>query len=124
MRHYTCRLQIIITPDWMEKMERGYLCAVLQFLLKSDQYSLPLVTLPVHLVDKDNEASLDLLCALFKHCEYHENLSDAVSLVIFSIHNISQYLVYMILFFIYFFIFFFEHLNIYGCIRWYDFTCP
>ena len=77
----------------MEKIDRGYLCAVLQFLLKSDQYSLPLVTLPVHLVDKDNEASLDLLCALFKHCECHENLPDAVS---FSIHNTSQHLVYMV----------------------------
>lgn len=99
-------------------MERGYLCAVLQFLLKSDQYSLPLVTLPVHLVDKDNEASLDLLCALFKHCEYHENLSDAVSLLIFSIHNISQNLVYMILrdfLFIFFcFILMFESMVVLG----------
>ena len=78
----------------MEKMERGYLCEVLQFLLNSDQYGTPFVKMPVDLVDKDNEASLDLLCALFKHCEYHENLPDAVSLVIY---NISQHLVYTIL---------------------------
>ena len=69
-------------------MERGYLCAVLQFLLKSGTYGTPLVKMPV---DKDNEASLELLCALFKHCECHENLPDAVS---FSIHNTSQHLVY------------------------------
>ena len=74
-------------------MDRGYLCAVLQFLLKSGQYRTPLVKVPVDLTDKDNEASLELLCALFKHCECHENLPDAVS---FSIHNTSQHLVYMI----------------------------
>ena len=71
-------------------MDRGYLCAVLQFLLKSGQYGTPLVKMPVDLTDKDNEASLELLCALFKHCECHENLPDAVS---FSIHNTSQHLV-------------------------------
>ena len=32
--------------------------------------------LPVDLVEVDNEASLDLLCALFKHCECHENCFD------------------------------------------------
>ena len=61
-----------VTIDQMEKMESGYLCEVLHFLLKK-RHGTPLVKLPVDLVDVDNEASLDLLCALFKHSENHEN---------------------------------------------------
>ena len=56
----------------MERMKCSNVCEVLHFLLR-ERYGTPLVKLPVDLVDKDNEASLDLLCALFKHCEYHEN---------------------------------------------------
>ena len=54
------------------EIKSGYLCEVLHFLLK-ERHGTPLVKLPVDLVEVDNEASLDLLCALFKHCEYHEN---------------------------------------------------
>ena len=61
-----------ITVDQMERMECSYVCEVLHFLLR-ERHGTPLVKLPVDLVDKDNEASLDLLYALFKHCEYHEN---------------------------------------------------
>ena len=57
-----------ITADKMERMESSYFCEVLHFLLRK-RYGTPLVLLSVDLVDKDNEASLDLLCALFKHCE-------------------------------------------------------
>ena len=59
---------IFVTIDQMERMESGYLCEVLHFLLKK-RHGTPLVKLPVDLVDVDNEASLDLLCALFKHCK-------------------------------------------------------
>ena len=59
----------------MERVESGYLCEVLHFLLKK-RHGTPLVKLPVDLVDVDNEASLDLLCALFKHCECHEKCYD------------------------------------------------
>ena len=52
----------------MERMESGYVCEVLHFLLK-ERLGTPLVKLGVDLVNMDNEASLDLLCALFKHCE-------------------------------------------------------
>ena len=60
------------TVDQMERMECSYVCEVLHFLLRK-RHGTPLVKLPVDLVDKDNEASLDLLCALFKHRECHEN---------------------------------------------------
>ena len=53
-------------------MESGYLCEVLHFLLKK-RYGTPLVKLTVDLVDVDNEASLDLLGALLKHCKCNEN---------------------------------------------------
>ena len=49
-------------------MEIGYLCEVLHYLLK-ERLGTPLVKLSVDLVDKDNEAALDLLCVLFKHCK-------------------------------------------------------
>ena len=52
----------------MKRMESDYLCEVLDFLLKK-RHGTPLVKLPVDLVDVDNEASLDLLCAVFKHCK-------------------------------------------------------
>ena len=56
-------------------MESGYLCEVLHFLLK-ERHGTSLVKLPVDLVEVDNEASLNLLCALFKHCECHEKYYD------------------------------------------------
>ena len=56
-------------------MKSGYLCEILDFLLR-ERHGTPLVKLPVDLVEVDNEASLDLLCALFKHCECHENCFD------------------------------------------------
>ena len=56
------------TIDKMERMESGYLCEVLHYLLKK-RLGIPLVKTTVDLVDKDNEASLDLMCALFKHCK-------------------------------------------------------
>ena len=56
----------------MKRMESGYVCEVLDFLLK-ERHGTPLVKLPVDLVDLDNEASLDLLCALFKHRECDDN---------------------------------------------------
>lgn len=49
-------------------MKSGYLCEVLHFLLM-ERLGTPLVKITVDLVDEDNEASLDLLCALFKHCK-------------------------------------------------------
>ena len=57
-----------VTIDQMEKMESGYLCEVLHFILKK-RHGTPLVKLPVDLADVDNEASLDLLRVLFKHCK-------------------------------------------------------
>ena len=56
------------TIDKMERMESGYLCEVLHYLLKK-RLGILLVKTTVDLVDKDNEASLDLMCALFKHCK-------------------------------------------------------
>ena len=53
----------------MKKMESGYICEVLHFLLRS-RYGTPLVKFSIDLVEMDNEAPLDLLCALFKHSEY------------------------------------------------------
>ena len=53
-------------------MNCSYVCEVLHFLLK-ERYGTPLVKLPVDLVDVDNEASLDLLSALFEHCKCKEN---------------------------------------------------
>ena len=61
---------LIRTVDQMRRMECSYVCEVLHFLLKK-RHGTPLVKLPVDLVNVDNEASLDLLCALFKHREYH-----------------------------------------------------
>ena len=57
-----------ITIDQMEGMEIGYLCEVLHYLLR-ERLGTTLVRISVDLVDKDNEASFDLLCALFKHCK-------------------------------------------------------
>ena len=57
----------------MERMESGYLCEVLHFLLR-ERHGTPLVKLPIDLVDEDNEAALHLLCALFKHCECYERI--------------------------------------------------
>ena len=62
----------------MKRMECSYVCEVLHFLLK-ERHGTPLVKLPVDLVDKDNEASLDLLCALFKHRKCNENIAYTVS---------------------------------------------
>ena len=56
----------------MEKMESGYLCEVLHYLL-IDRLGTPLVKIPVDLVDVDHEAALDLLYALFKHCKCNED---------------------------------------------------
>ena len=56
------------TIDKMERMESGYLCEVLHYLLQK-RLGVPLVKTTVDLVDKDNEASLDLMCALLKHCK-------------------------------------------------------
>ena len=47
-------------------MDSSSFFEVLDFLLK-ERHGTPLVKLTVDLVDVDNEASLDLLCALFKH---------------------------------------------------------
>ena len=52
----------------MKEMKIGYVCEVLHFLLRK-RCGGRLVKMPVDLVEVDNEASLDLLCALFKHCE-------------------------------------------------------
>ena len=62
--------QTFYTVDQMKRMECSYVCEVLHFLLKK-RLGTPLVKLSVDLVDVDNEASLNLLCALFKHREYH-----------------------------------------------------
>ena len=62
----------MVTVDQMKNMESGYICEVLHFLLKK-RHGTPFVKMPVDLVDVDNEASLDLLSALFKHCEFNEN---------------------------------------------------
>ena len=45
---------------------------VLRYFLK-DRFGTQLVKLSVDLADVDNKASLDLLCALFKHCECYGN---------------------------------------------------
>ena len=52
-------------------MNCGFICEVLQYLLK-DRFGTQLVKLSVDLADVDNKAALDLLCALFKHCECHK----------------------------------------------------
>ena len=59
-----------ITID-LKPMKYGYVCEVLYFLLRK-RFGCPLIDLPVHLKDVDNEATLDLLCALFKHRECYE----------------------------------------------------
>ena len=64
---------ILVTVDQMERIESGYLCEVLHFILR-ERHGIPLVKLPVDLVEVDNEASLELLCALFKHCECYERI--------------------------------------------------
>ena len=56
----------------MKRMEYSYLCEILHFLLK-ERHGTPLLKLTVDIVDLDNEASLDLLCSLFKHCKCKEN---------------------------------------------------
>ena len=57
----------------MKMMKCSYVCEVLHFLLR-ERYGTPLVKLPVDVVDVENEASLDLLFALFKHCECYERI--------------------------------------------------
>lgn len=59
--------------DKLTCMDCSYLCDVLHYLLK-EKFGIPLVKLSVDLVDVDNEAALDLLCALFKHCMCHEEV--------------------------------------------------
>ena len=61
-------INFLVAVDKMERMESGYLCEVLHFLLR-ERLGTPFLKISVDLVDVDNEASLDLLCALFKHCE-------------------------------------------------------
>ena len=63
----------LITVDQIERVESCYLCEVLHFLLRK-RYGIPLVKLGIDLVDKDNEAVLDLLCVLFKHCKCYERI--------------------------------------------------
>ena len=63
----------LVTVDQMERIESCYLCEVLHFLLR-ERLGTPLVKLSVDLVDVDNEAALDLLYALFKHCECYERI--------------------------------------------------
>ena len=60
-------INLIDQTKWMES---GCCLEVLHHLLKERCGTLQLVTLTVHQVDADNEATLDLLCALFKHCEF------------------------------------------------------
>ena len=62
-----------VTVDQMERMECSYVCKVLHFLLR-ERYGTPLVKLSVDVVDVENEASLDLLFALFKHCKCYERI--------------------------------------------------
>ena len=69
--HESAMTNFLTHVDQME-CKSSYVCEVLHFLLK-ERYGTPLVKLSLDLVDVDNEASLDLLCALFKHCEYHKN---------------------------------------------------
>ena len=66
--HYESQITFLVVVDKMERMESGYLCEVLHFLLRG-RFGTPFLKISVDLVDVDNEASLDLLCALFKHCE-------------------------------------------------------
>ena len=60
-----------ITIDQMEKVEIGYLCEVLHYLLNNRIWT-SLVKLAVDQLDVNQEAALDLLCALFKHRECQE----------------------------------------------------
>ena len=50
-------------------MECSYLCEILHCLLK-ERLGTQLVELKVDLPDVENIAALDLLCLIFKHCEY------------------------------------------------------
>lgn len=61
-------MYIFTTVEQMGSMESGYVCEVLHYFLK-DRFGTQLIKLAVDLVDADNEASLELLCALFKHRE-------------------------------------------------------
>ena len=61
-------MYIFTTVEQMRQMESGYVFEVLHYFLK-DRFGTQLITLAVDLVDADNEASLELLCALFKHRE-------------------------------------------------------
>ena len=74
---YQLLIFFFVTVDQMKRIESGYLCEVLHFLLNK-RYGTPLVKLSVDLVDVDNEASLDLLCALFKHCKCQERIACTV----------------------------------------------
>ena len=53
----------------MIQAEYDYL-EILRYLL-NERHGTQLVKLSVSQPDVDNEAALDLLCALFKHCECH-----------------------------------------------------
>ena len=55
-----------------KKLADGYVCEILHYLLK-DRIGTSLVKLSVDLADMDNKAALELLSALFEHCECHEN---------------------------------------------------
>ena len=70
--HYkSCMGNFYITIDRMEKVESGYLCEVLHYLL-NNRLRTSLVKLAVDQLDVDQETALDLLCALFKHCKCQE----------------------------------------------------
>jgi len=80
----------------MERMECSYVCEVLHFLLR-ERYGTPLVKLPVDIVDVENEASLDLLFALFKHCECYERIVMHIRTdhtLCFNVGIMSQYLMH------------------------------
>jgi len=64
---------ITVHVDKLTGMDCSYLCDILHYLLK-ERFGTPLVKLSVDLVDVDNKATLDLLCALFKHCKCHEEV--------------------------------------------------
>ena len=57
----------------MERMECSYVCEVLHFLLR-ERYGTSLMKLSIDVLDVENEASLDLLFALFKHCKCYERI--------------------------------------------------
>ena len=71
---------LLLHVGQMKQMECDYTCEVLHYLLK-DRFGTSLVKLSVDLVDLDNKASLDLLSALFKHRECHNNDAFIIYLV-------------------------------------------